>query len=127
VRVDVIENREKVNSAELLSKPYLMGISVEDRVLGQRHLQDCGDARSRFLLQSSAGGMLFAHLKRILKLGQLRQRGPNGAHDEFLLAAIAQKSAANGEETAFGRTENASAGTLNAVGAGSAAGKFLHS
>lgn len=34
--------------------------------------------------------MLFAHLKRILKLGRLRLRGPCGAQDEFLLAAIAQ-------------------------------------
>jgi hypothetical protein len=34
--------------------------------------------------------MLFAHLKRILRLGQLRLRGLSGAHDEFLLAAIAQ-------------------------------------
>lgn len=34
--------------------------------------------------------MLFAHLKRILKLTRLRLRGPNGAKDEFLLAAIAQ-------------------------------------
>ena len=34
--------------------------------------------------------MLFAHLKRILKLGRLRQRGPRGAQDEFTLAAIAQ-------------------------------------
>jgi hypothetical protein len=34
--------------------------------------------------------MLFAHLKRILKLGSLRLRGPCGAQDEFTLAAIAQ-------------------------------------
>jgi transposase len=34
--------------------------------------------------------MLFAHLKRILKLDRLRLRGPNGAHDEFLLAATVQ-------------------------------------
>ena len=34
--------------------------------------------------------MLFAHLKRILRLDRLRLRGPNGAHDEFLLAATAQ-------------------------------------
>jgi len=34
--------------------------------------------------------MLFAHLKRILKLDRLRLRGPNGARDEFHLAAIAQ-------------------------------------
>ncbi|MGH9808344.1 MAG: transposase, partial [Terriglobia bacterium] len=34
--------------------------------------------------------MLFAHLKRILRLDRLRLRGPRGAHDEFLLAATAQ-------------------------------------
>jgi hypothetical protein len=34
--------------------------------------------------------MLFAHLKRILKLDGLRLRGPCGARDEFLLAATAQ-------------------------------------
>lgn len=34
--------------------------------------------------------MLFAHLKRILRLDRLRLRGPNGAKDEFLLAATAQ-------------------------------------
>ena len=33
--------------------------------------------------------MLFAHLKRILKLDRLRLRGPNGARDEFILAATA--------------------------------------
>jgi hypothetical protein len=34
--------------------------------------------------------MLFAHLKRIIGLRQLRLRGPTGAKDEFLLAATAQ-------------------------------------
>jgi transposase len=34
--------------------------------------------------------MLFAHLKRILRIGRLRLRGPCGAQDEFTLAAIAQ-------------------------------------
>src|ERR1700739_2929303 len=34
--------------------------------------------------------MLFAHLKRILRMGRLRLRGPHGAQDEFTLAAIAQ-------------------------------------
>jgi transposase len=34
--------------------------------------------------------MAFAHLKRILKLGRLRLRGPSGAKDEFVLAATAQ-------------------------------------
>ena len=34
--------------------------------------------------------MAFAHLKRILKMGRLRLRGPTGVQDEFTLAAIAQ-------------------------------------
>jgi hypothetical protein len=34
--------------------------------------------------------MLFAHLKRILRVARLRLRGPCGARDEFLLAATAQ-------------------------------------
>ena len=34
--------------------------------------------------------MLFAHLKRILKLARLRLRGSTGARDEFLLVATAQ-------------------------------------
>jgi hypothetical protein len=34
--------------------------------------------------------MLFAHLKRILRLARLRLMGPNGPRDEFLLAATAQ-------------------------------------
>jgi transposase len=34
--------------------------------------------------------MLFAHLKRILKLDRLRLRGPSGAKDEFHMAAAAQ-------------------------------------
>ena len=34
--------------------------------------------------------MLFAHLKRIFRLGRLRLRGPRGAQFEFTLAAIAQ-------------------------------------
>jgi len=34
--------------------------------------------------------MRFAHLKRILRLGRLRLRGPRGAQDEFVLGAIAQ-------------------------------------
>ena len=34
--------------------------------------------------------MLFAHLKRILRMERLRLRGPSGARTEFLLAATAQ-------------------------------------
>jgi transposase len=40
--------------------------------------------------QSKKIEMLFAHLKRILRLDRLRLRGPNGARDEFHLAATAQ-------------------------------------
>jgi hypothetical protein len=35
--------------------------------------------------------MLFAHLKRILRLDRLRLRGPSGAKDEFLLATTAYR------------------------------------
>jgi hypothetical protein len=34
--------------------------------------------------------MLFAHLKRILRMSRLSLRGPAGAQFEFTLAAIAQ-------------------------------------
>jgi hypothetical protein len=34
--------------------------------------------------------MLFAHLKRILRLNRLRLRGPSGAQFKFTLATIAQ-------------------------------------
>lgn len=34
--------------------------------------------------------MLFAHLKRVIRLDRLRLRGPNGAKDEFHLAATVQ-------------------------------------
>ncbi len=34
--------------------------------------------------------MLFAHMKKIMGLSRLRLRGPNGAKDEFTLAATAQ-------------------------------------
>src|SRR3546814_8757184 len=35
--------------------------------------------------------MLFAHLKRILKLDRLRLRGPTGARDEFILPATSSE------------------------------------
>ena len=34
--------------------------------------------------------MVFAHLKRIMKLDRLRLRGLSGAKDEFLMAAAVQ-------------------------------------
>jgi len=48
------------------------------------------DAYATSLRQRKKVEMLSAHLKRILKLDRLRLRGPNGARDEFLLAATAQ-------------------------------------
>jgi transposase len=51
-------------------------------------------AKTRLYLQSRKDRkkveMLFAHLKRIMKLDRLRLRGLSGAHDEFLLAATTQ-------------------------------------
>ena len=41
--------------------------------------------------------MLFARLKRILRLDRLRLRGPSGAKDKFLLAATRPKPAETGE------------------------------
>ena len=48
------------------------------------------DAHQTSRYQRKKVEMLFAHLKRILKLDRLRLRGPCGARDEFHLAAIAQ-------------------------------------
>jgi hypothetical protein len=48
------------------------------------------DAFKRSGRQRKKVEMLFAHLKRILKLDRLRLRGLCGAQDEFLLAATAQ-------------------------------------
>ncbi len=48
------------------------------------------DAYSTSRRQRKKVEMLFAHLKRILRLDRLRLRGPCGARDEFLLAATAQ-------------------------------------
>ena len=48
------------------------------------------DAYATSLRQRKKVEMLFAHLKRILRLDRLRLRGPNGARGEFLLAATAQ-------------------------------------
>lgn len=48
------------------------------------------DAYLTFRRERKKVEMLFAHLKRILRLDRLRLRGPCGAQDEFLLAATAQ-------------------------------------
>ena len=48
------------------------------------------DAYVRSRRERKKIAMLFAHLKRILRLDRVRLRGPLGARDEFLLAATAQ-------------------------------------
>jgi hypothetical protein len=50
--------------------------------------------------------MLFAHLKRILKLDRLRLRGLSGARDEFLLAATAQNLRKMAKKLAAGNEES---------------------
>ena len=58
------------------------------RDLARKHAKTEAYAASR--RERKKVEMLFAHLKRILKLGRLRLRGPCGARDAFLLAATAQ-------------------------------------
>jgi len=50
----------------------------------------CSEAFQHSCRERKRIEMLFAHLKRILRLGRLRLRGPCGARFEFMLAAIAQ-------------------------------------
>jgi hypothetical protein len=54
-----------------------------------RAIAKCWEGRVSWRLRKKVE-MLFAYLKRILKLDRLRLRGPNGARDEFLLAATAE-------------------------------------
>lgn len=66
---------------------YCMDIRSERRLCEEVHLNLAYRWFCRLGLEVE---MLFAHLKRILRLGRLRLRGPCGARDEFLLAATAQ-------------------------------------
>jgi hypothetical protein len=56
----------------------------------ERHVPDNHMLRKIDRFVDLSVEMLFAHLKRILRLGRLRLRGPSGAKDEFLFAATAQ-------------------------------------
>ena len=79
-------------------KPRCCPISPERKVL--RSIYEGARDMARDIARTEEGPasrrqrkkveMLFAHLKRILRLDRLRLRGPNGARDEFLLAATAQ-------------------------------------
>jgi Transposase DDE domain len=67
-------------------------------------VQQCPIARTEDYVQTRRDRkkieMLFAHLKRILRLNRLRLRGPHGAQFEFTLAAIAQNLRRLGKLTA---------------------------
>ena len=63
-------------------------IHEQARDVARRVMQTDEYQRSRRLRKKVE--MLFAHLKRILKLNRLRLRGLSGASDEFTLAATAQ-------------------------------------
>jgi hypothetical protein len=62
----------------------------------QAHLFFCldeavpADHGAREIADRKRVEMLFAHLKRILRLGRFRLPGPRGAQDEFTLAVVAQ-------------------------------------
>jgi len=54
--------------------------------------------------------MLFAHMKRILKVDRLRLRGPTGATDEFVLTATAQNLRRMAQWLGTGPPKSANAG-----------------
>jgi IS5 family transposase len=60
----------------------------QSRAVARRIADTVADRQSR--KDQKKVEVLFAHLKRILKLDRLRPRGRRGARDEFLLAATAQ-------------------------------------
>jgi hypothetical protein len=74
-----------------------LNIQLVQRMRGRRRFAHAdattkriGQGGPRFASLRKKIEMLFAHLKRILKLDRLRLRGPNGARDEFILAVAAQ-------------------------------------
>jgi hypothetical protein len=79
---------EEVHRARHLAHGFLRAAARGARDMA-RHIgqSDAGRASRR---QRKKVEILFAHLKRILRLDRLRLRGPNGARDEFLLAATVQ-------------------------------------
>lgn len=64
------------------------GLNEDSRDVARTIAKTPGCQRSRHRRKKVE--MLFAHPKRILRLGRPRLRGPSGARDEFLLAATAQ-------------------------------------
>ena len=72
----------------------------KDARIVSRHVHEAARDKARQIAKTDAYAdasrrrkkveMLFAHLKKIMRRDRLRLRGPNGAKDEFLLAATAQ-------------------------------------
>ena len=72
----------------------------QDARIVSRHIHEEARDKARQVVKTDAYAdasrrrkkveMLFAHLKKIMRLDRLRLRGPNGVKDEFLLAATAQ-------------------------------------
>jgi hypothetical protein len=84
-RSDGTFSRVERNAARTLSPARSRGICTKTLATGP-----AGSPQDRGYRRRKKVEMLFAHLKRFLRLTRLRLRGPNGANDEFLLAATAQ-------------------------------------
>ena len=76
------------SSSRSRSRTIVRSIHENARDMARRIAKTPEYKRSR--RQRKKVEILFAHLKRILKLDRLRLRGLSGASDEFLLAASAQ-------------------------------------
>ena len=80
--------RHVARPAKMPSRRIVRDVNEDARDIARALAKTEAFARSR--RDRKRVEMLFAHLKRILRLGRLRLRGPCGAQDEFTLAAIAQ-------------------------------------
>ncbi|MGE0698303.1 MAG: transposase [Hyphomicrobiaceae bacterium] len=96
-RLDGTERGATLGAAALMLRA-----SVRSRITGQLVCWRHGRRRS-------LPEMLFAHMKRILRLGRLRLRGPNGAQLEFTLAGTAQNLRRLAKLTARGPSAGATA------------------
>ena len=90
--------KERIVGGEAFAVDASIIVADAHRRRGVAKIEDLDPTSSRAVAEylsvlddaAFGGEMLFAHLKRILRLGRLRLRGPSGAKDEFLLAATAQ-------------------------------------
>ncbi|MGC1982608.1 MAG: transposase [Pseudolabrys sp.] len=88
------DDRLPVTGMKSVTDNRLAQLIVSIMKLSRRHQARSALAKTEAFKQSSRDRkrveMLFAHMKRILRLGRLRLRGPCGAQFEFTLAASAQ-------------------------------------